>query len=250
MRTHLIRLGAVAAAALAVSAGASVTVGGATAGAATSSGTRGASKAPATLTGVQAQAATDITARVNDLHGAIAKVDAAKALGSSQATLESYLGTDIAPLQQLNQTIDADSTEQQAAHDFGTIFSDYRVYALVLPAARIAADTDHATATTLPTLTADAAKAKSRVTPANQATLQPLIDDLDGQISTATNATNGLAATVLAFTPSQWNADTALLAASKSSAQTSSGALQKGRADVKQIVQDLRSSPQATPTTT
>jgi hypothetical protein len=251
MRTHLIRLGAVATAALAATAGATATIGaGASAGAATSSGKSGATLVPATLTGIQAQAATDITARVNDLHGAIAKVDAAKGLGSSQATLESYLGTDIAPLQQLNQTIQADSTVQQAAHDFGTIFSGYRVYVLVLPAARIAADTDHATATTLPNLTADAAKAQSRVTPANQAALQPLIDDLNGQISTATNATNGLAATVLAFTPSQWNADNALLAASKASDQTSAGALQKGRADVKQIVQDLRSSRQATPTTT
>ena len=54
----------------------------------------------------------------------------------------SYLGADIAPLQQLNQTIQGDTTVQQAAHDFGTIFSDYRVYALVLPAARIAAAAD------------------------------------------------------------------------------------------------------------
>ena len=70
------------------------------------------------------------------------------------------------------------------------------------------------------------------MTPANQATLQPLIDDLNSQISTATNATNGLAATVLAFTPAQWNANNALLAASRSSDQAAAGALQKGRADV------------------
>ena len=124
--------------------------------------------------------------------------------------------------------------------DFGTIFSDYRVYRLVLPAARIAADADHATTTAIPNLTADAAKAQARVTPANQATLQPLIDDLNSQISTATNATNGLAATVLAFTPAQWNADNALLQRVEASDQTATGALEKGRADVKQIVQDLK----------
>ena len=72
----------------------------------------------------------------------------------------SYLGTDIAPLQQLNQTIQGDSTVQQAAHDFGTIFSDYRVYVLVLPASRMAAAADHATTTAIPKLTADAAKAQ------------------------------------------------------------------------------------------
>jgi hypothetical protein len=236
MRTHLIRLGAVATAALAATAGA-------TAGAAATAGAGAGA-------GIKAQAAIDITARVNDLHGAIAKVNAAKGLGSSQASLVSYIGTDIAPLQQLNQTIEADSTVQQAAHDFGTMFSDYRVYVLVLPASRIAAEADHATTTTIPKLTADAATAQSRVTPANQATLQPLIDDLNGQISTATNATNGLAATVLAFTPAQWNENNALLAASKASDQAAAGTLQRGRADVKQIAQDLRApSPTASSTT-
>jgi hypothetical protein len=111
----------------------------------------------------------------------------------------------------------------------------------VLPAARIAADADHAGTTAIPKLAADASKAQSRVTPANQATLQPLIDDLDGQISTATNATNSLAATVLAFTPAQRNADNALLGASRSSDQAATSALQKGRTDVAQIRQDLTS---------
>ena len=76
--------------------------------------------------------------------------------------------------------------------------------------------------------------------PGNQAQLQPLIDDLNSQIGTATNATNGLASTVLAFTPAQLNANHELLAASRSSAQAAVGALQKGRSDVSQIVQDLR----------
>jgi hypothetical protein len=244
MRTHLTRIGAVATAALAVTAGATVA-----AGAATASGNSGSSAVPTTLAGIKAKATTDITDRVNDLNGAIAKVNAAKGLGPGQSTLVSYLDADIAPLQQLEQTIQGDSTVQQAALNFGTIFSDYRVYVLVLPAARMAAYADNATATAIPKLTADAAKAQSRVTPANQATLQPLIDDLNGQITTATNAANGLAATVLAFTPAQWNANNALLAASKASDQAAVGALQKGRADVKQMVQDLRASSHATATT-
>jgi hypothetical protein len=233
-RTNLIRLGAVALAAGATLGTVADTVAGAVGAAGTST--------PTTLSGIKAQAATDITDRVNDLNAAIAKVNAAQGLGSSQGTLVSYLGTDIAPLQQLNQTIQSDGTVQQAAHDFGTIFSDYRVYVLVLPASRIAANADHATATAIPGLTADAAKAQARVTPANQATLQPLIDDLNSQISAATNASNGLASTVLALTPAQWNANHSLLAASTSSSQAVTAAVQKGRADVKQIVQDLKAA--------
>ena len=238
-RTPLVRLGAIV-----LASGATLSAVAGAAGASTpgSSGNSDANTVPASPAGIKAKAATDITDRVTSLNAAIGKVDAAKGLGASEATLASYLGTDIAPLQQLDQTIQGDSTVQQASHYFGTIFSDYRVYRLVLPAARIAADADHATTAAIPNLTADAAKAQARVTPANQATVQPLINDLNGQITTATNATDGLAATVLAFTPAQWDADNALLDGSRSSDRAATGALQKGRADVKQIVQDLRSA--------
>jgi hypothetical protein len=246
MRTNLIRTGVVTLAALAALAA----MGAAGAGAATA-GNSGSDAVPATLAGIKARAATDIGDRVTDLNAAIAKVSAAQGLGTGQGTLASYLGADGAPLQQLNQTIQDDTTVHQAADDFGTIFSDYRVFALVLPASRIAADADHAGTTVIPKLTGDAAKAQAHVTPANQATLQPLIDDLDSQITTASNATNGLAATVLAFTPAQWNANNALLAAAKSSDQAAAGALQKGRSDVAQIRQDLRAaSPAASPGST
>jgi len=236
-RTHLIRLGAVI-----LASGTTLGSAAGLAGATTTSGNSGSSDVPASLAGIKAKAASDITDRVNDLNGAIAKVNAAKGLGSGQGTLVSYLGTDISPLQQLNQTIQADSTVHQAAHDFGKIFSDYRVYALVLPASRIAAVADHATTSAIPSLSADAAKAQAHVTPANEATLQPLINDLNNQIGTATSATNGLASTVLAFTPAQWNADNSLLGASRSSSQAATSALGKGRADVRQIAQDLKSS--------
>ena len=237
-RTHLIRLGVVA-----LASGATLGAGAGAAGAATtpgSSGNTGSSAVPVTLAGIKAKAATDITNRVNSLNGAIARVNEAKGLGPSQATLVSYLDTDISPLQELDQTIQADATVQQAAHDYGTIFSDNRVYFLVLPATRIAGGTDDATTTAIPKLTADAAKAQAHVTPANQVVLQPLLDDLNSQIGAATNATNGLAATVMAFTPTQWNANHDLLAAAQSSAQAAAGALKKGRSDVDEIEQDLK----------
>lgn len=242
-RTHLIRLGGVALA-TGVTLGTVATAAGAatTPASGGNSGASGASAVPATLAGIKAKAATDVTDRVNALNAAIAKVNAAKGLGAGQGTLVSYLGADSAPLQQLNQTIQGDTSVQQAARDFSTIFSDYRVYLLVLPAARIAADADRATTTAIPALTSDATKAQSRVNPGNQAELQPLIDDLNSRIATANNATNGLAATVLAFTPAQWNANHGLLGPARSSDQAATGALRQGRSDVRQIVQVLKGS--------
>jgi len=236
------RLGAVAAASAAIVGGVAG-VAGATRSSGTGSaaaGNSGSSAVPATLDGIKAKANTDITNRVNDLKAAIAKVSAAKGLGSGQATLVAYLGTDIAPLQQLDTKIQGDTTVKDAARDFSTIFTGYRVDVLVLPAARIAGDADRATATAIPTLTADSAKAQQRVNPRNHEFLQPLINDLHAQIGTATNATNGLAATVLAFTPAQWNANHDLLSPAKASDQTTDTALRKGRSDLQDIRQVLR----------
>jgi len=246
-RAHLIRLSVAAVASATILGTAAGAAGAATtpspgAGSSGASGHGGSNAVPATLDGIRAKANTDITDRVNDLNAAIAKVNAAKGLGSGQATLVTHLGTDITPLQQLDQKIQGDATVQQAAHDFSTIFTGYRVYVLVLPASRIAADAYRATSTAIPQLTADAQRAQGLVNPQNQAQLQPLVDDLNAQIGTATNATNGLAATVLAFTPAQWNANHDLLGASKSAAQTADAALRKGRADVQQIRQVLKGS--------
>ena len=245
--THLVRLGAAglaSAALVATLAGAaeatpptSGTNGtGATVG---TSGNSGPSAVPATLAGIKAKASADVTDRVNDLNAAITRVNSTQGLGSGQSTLDTYLGADISPLQQLNQTIQSDATVPQAAKDFSTIFSGFRVYLLVLPAAWIATDADHATATAIPSLTAASARAQAHVNPSNQAELQPLIDDLNGQIGAATNATNGLAANVLAFTPTQWNANHDLLSSSRASQQAAHNALTKGRSDVRQIAADL-----------
>lgn len=229
MRTRLIGSGAVVTA--------SILGVGATAGVAGAAGS-GDGRPPATLAGIQAAAATAITQRVNALNAAIAKVNAATGLGSGQAMLDSYLGTDIAPLQALNTKIQGDTTVQQARADYGTIFSAYRVYLLVLPAARLAADADRATNTVLPKLTSDVTKLTAHVQKVPQ--LQPLIDDMNAQIGTATSATNGLASTVLGYTPAELNGNFELLSPAKSDDQTADAAIKKARQDAAQAVQLLR----------
>jgi hypothetical protein len=209
-----------------------------------------ASAAPATLSGVQAKAAAAITVRINDLNAGISKVNGATDLGSGASALAAYLGSDIAPLQALGQKIAADTTVAQAEADAATIFTDYRVLALVLPAARLGGDADRITATTLPKLTSDSAQAAARVDPANQAVLEPLITDLNAQISAATNSTSGLAATVLGYTPAQWNGNHDLLSTARASDSSANGDIAKARSDLKQIRSDLVSSAAAGTTTT
>jgi hypothetical protein len=235
VRRQVIRLGAVS-----IASAAGLGLVGGVAGAAGSTGSGGSAATPATLSGVQAKAAAAITKRVNSLNSAIAKVNAATGLGSGQATLASYLGADIAPLQQLNTKIQGDTTLQQARQDASTIFSGYRVYLLVLPAARIAGDADRITTTVVPRLTSAASKAQAHENAQNQAQLQPLISDLNAQIAAATNATNGLAGTVLGYTPTMWNGNHELLSPARSDDQTANAAVKQARHDVVQIAQILR----------
>ena len=115
-------------------------------------------------------------------------------------------------------------------------------YLLVLTSTWIAGDADRVTTTAIPALTNGSTQAQAHENAGNRAVLQPLINDLNSQISTATNATRDLTTNVLAVTPAQWDGNHRVLAPSKSSDQTAGAAIQKGRADVRQIVQDLRGS--------
>jgi hypothetical protein len=258
-RTHLTRLGALALASAATLGTAGV-AGATTPASSGTTGSSGSNDVPSTLAGIKAKANTDITDRVNSLNSAIQRAKGTKGLGSGQGTLETYLGTDIAPLQQLDATIQGATSTQQAAQEFGTIFTNFRVYRLVLPAAHIAGDAFRVTTTAVPNLQSASTKAQQHVNPGNQGVLEPLIDDLNGQISAASNATNGLAATVLAYTPQQWNANNNLLAPSKQSDAQADAAVAKGRQDaveiraiVKHHVQGSPDAPSAaggTPTTT
>ena len=200
----------------------------------------------ASLSTIQSKAAAAITLRVNDLNAAVAKVNGDAKLGSGASTLAAYLQQDIPGLQALGQKIAADTTAPAAGSDAVTIFTNYRVLALVLPAARIAGVSDQIENSTVPNLTALSAKAAARETPANQATIGPLLSDLNAQISAAGNGASGLASTVLGYSPAQWNANHALLSSPKSAVQAALGDLKKAGADVKQIGADLKGGAAAT----
>lgn len=247
--TRLIRLGSVAlvsAVALGAAAGtagaARLTGNTGNTGIISDTGNSGSSATPQTLTAIKTRSKVAVTQRVNALNAAIAEVNAAIGLGSDQGALVSYLKTDIAPLQQLDDKIQADTTVKQAGENFSSVLRHYRVYVLVLPAATVASEADRATITAIPNLTRASSQAQSLENPRNQAEVEPLVNDLNDQISTATTATSGLASTVLALTPTQWNANHHLLTGSESAAQTAVAALQKGRSDAAQILSALKGS--------
>jgi len=167
------------------------------------------------LSAVQAKAAADITARQNALSGAIKKVQAnAIITAADKSTLLTTLNADASGLTALGSKIAGDTTTAQAQADARTIFTTYRVYALAMPQVAYAAAADDITGAELPALVAaqQALSAALALQPSkNTGTVASAMADLARQIATVTATTTGLSATVLAFTPAQYNADHALL---------------------------------------
>jgi hypothetical protein len=236
-RTALIRCSALAL------ASASALAGTAGAGATTSSGTPTTSSGrttttttlPQTLAGMKSLAHEDIARRVNLLNSAEKRVATLKGLGAGRDALETYLKQDVAPLQQLDTKIQNDGTLQQATADYETIFTNFRIYRLVLPAARVATIASRVTETAVPALQNAATKVQHHSKAASQTTVSPLLANLNSQISTATTAATGLATTVLGYTPAQFNSDYTLLTGPQTSAKDAAVAVRQGHKDVQQM---------------
>jgi hypothetical protein len=192
----------------------------------------------ATLQQIQAAAATAISKRVSSLNTAIAKVDKTADLGSDQATLLGTLRSDETGLTQLGQTIAGDNTLPTAKTDYKEIFSDYRVYALVLPVTRQVVVDDRIINTAGARLTKVAARIAAHETPADQTEVQALLTDLANQVSAATAAVKGQPATLEGYTPADWNANHQLLNTARSATKTAVADLVKARSDAKQAAAD------------
>jgi len=208
----------------------------------------------ATLQQIQAAAATDISDRVTALNTAIGKVKAATFLGSDQAVLLTMLQSDVTGLQQLGQTIAADTTSSAAVADLKQMYTNFRVYALALPVAGRVSHDDRIASVVAPRLTKVAARIASKETSANQAQVGPLLSDLASHVSAATSAVNGDVATLEGYTPAGWNADHSLLAASKAATASAVSDLTTARSDAKQAAADVglkggRGTNGANPTT-
>ncbi|MGH9095683.1 MAG: hypothetical protein ACRDXE_11025, partial [Acidimicrobiales bacterium] len=196
----------------------------------------------ATAQQVQAAATTAINARIGALNDAAGKVQKAADLGGDQAALLHTLQGDVAGLQHLGQKIAADTTAPTARADYEQIFANFRVYALVLPGNRLVGSIDHTDNTIDPRLTTVAGKISARVTPADQAQVQPLLADLAIQVSASKSATAGLTPALEGYTPAQWNANHHLLTDAKGKVRSARGAVIKARADAKQAASDVRAN--------
>ena len=200
---------------------------------------------PPTVSAVQARAAAAISVRLTSLDRAISAVNANRVITSSdKATLLTTLKGDRAGLTALKPKIASDTDAAQARTDYRTVFTGFRVYALALPQARYAAAVDDITDTVLPRLR-DADERLAELLTGTAAgrvssDVEAAMTDLGAQIQAITSATKGLSATVLAYTPAQYNANHALLAGPRQQLRTARADIERARKDISTVIGALK----------
>lgn len=197
------------------------------------------------LAAIKARAAAAVSLRLSALNRAIPAVESDKWISASdQPTLLATLNSDVSGLTALGSRIQSDTTSGVALSDYRTIFTDYRVFALALPQARFAAACDDITGGVLPRLQDAQSKLQSLLSGVDSGKdssgVQAAMADLGSQISAISSATSDLAATVLGYTPSDYDADPGILAGPKSTLLSSRADVKAARDDIATVVAALR----------
>jgi hypothetical protein len=211
----------------------------------TPSATSSPSSAAGRLSAIQAEAAIDISRRLGALNTAVAKVTTNPVItATDKTTLLGVLNGDVSGLTTLGATIAADTTVSQAATDYQTIFTGYRVYALALPQVRFAAAGDDLTGGVLPLLTSAQSTLEQLLAGVDSGkdsdAVKAAMADLATQIATVSSDSDGLAATVLGYTPADYNANHALLSGPRAQLATARTAARAARADIVTVVGALK----------
>lgn len=193
------------------------------------------------LAAIQAWAAKMISQRLASLESAIKKVQGESYLGSDGASLVTEMQTDISGLEALNTKIAADTTAAEAQADANLIFSDYRVYDLVLNVVRDVSAVDYVDNVKLPAIGKEITYLQGKENTTTQAVLVPLVTNMQLQVTTATGATSGLSAELLGYTAAQWDANHRLLAGANANIYVSQRAVQTAAKDYSRAEDYLRS---------
>ena len=203
---------------------------------------------------------TEIAARITDLNKLNTRVQAMTNVSATEkANISSQVQTNISGLTSLQTKIDADTDVATAKADEKTIFTTYRIYALIIPQGSILASADRITTingifNTLVTkiqarITADQTAGKD--VSAETTALADLKAKMADAVTQAQTAQTG----VTNLVPDQGNTTTAAsnkaaLVAARANIKTATQDIQAARKDVTTILQGLKALGARTSTST
>jgi DNA repair exonuclease SbcCD ATPase subunit len=196
------------------------------------------------LTTLKTKGDAEITRRQGNLNTALNKIASLTSLSAGdKSALTTEVQNEISGLTTLKSKLDNETALDAARTDVQSIITDYRVYVLVLPVARLVEAIDQLTnvEAKLTTLQAkiQGAADKDQSAGKDVTSIQKNITDLQAQINTAQNATTGLTAKLLALKPADYNADHTVLMQYRTSVGSAETALKAARDDAKQAIDGL-----------
>jgi len=187
----------------------------------------------------------EVTRRLTTLNTLMSKINAATRLtASDKAALSNEVTTTINGLTSLKTTLDAETTLTAARTDVQSIYTEYRVYALVAPKIGLikVADDQQVVESKL---TALAQKLQTRITALQQAgkdvsSLQASLSDMTNKTTAAQAISSQIQSKVINLQPTDYNSDHALLSGDRDQLKTAHDDNQAAYNDAKTIVASLK----------
>jgi len=195
---------------------------------------------------IQSAGAQEISMRLTSLNSAATKISQSTHLSASD---KSYLSTEVSGeitgLTALQTKLAADTSLNTAISDAKSIFSDYRVYALVLPKVNLVATSD-GQQTTESNLTNLATQLQAKITQDSKAgknvsTLQTDLNNMISSVNTAQGISTSIEQKVLTLQPSDFNSNHDILTGDLAQLKTAHADNESAYADAKTIVAGLKS---------
>lgn len=202
----------------------------------------------ASLSDIIARGDADIAARLAALNALSARVQAMSVVSASQqAILNSELQTNISGLTSLQAQIDANTDASSARTEDQSIFTSYRIYALVIPQGWILASADRITdiAGLMSTLST---KLQTRISAepsgTNVVALTAAVSDMNAKIADANTQAAAAQKRVSGLAPDQGNqavitSNHAALVAARADTRVGTQDLQAARKDITTVMQGL-----------
>jgi NAD-specific glutamate dehydrogenase len=189
---------------------------------------------------------SEINRRLASLTTESGKISGATKLTASDKTaLSSEVSVEVSGLTSVKTTLDSAPDLASAKADAQRIFNDYRVYALLVPKIALVKTADDQQVAES-RLSALASKIQSRLTAAQQAkkditALQTQLNDMTTKLQTAHTISSTMETTVLAFQPSDYNANHSVLSGDRDQLKTAQADNQAALTDAKALVTALKS---------
>ena len=192
---------------------------------------------------------TAITQRINKLNALVTRLNSMKNLSDTEkSTLATSLQNEVSQLTTLKAKIDADTVAATLKTDVQSITKSYRIYALVLPQASIAAASDRVL-TIVGLMSGVQTKLQTRIAQLpstdNTTAIQTAMSDIAAKLADATTQANAAVTGTAPLVPDQGvqataTANSASLKDARSKIQTATADLKTARQDFTTVAQSIK----------